>query len=168
MRRTVIEKTVVTVVLVVWWLLMPMVGYDVNDFREANVPEHFGYLVSHANVWHLAGNLFVLWIMSTPLYLLPSLIAAVLCSFLPAIGIWPLGMTVGFSGVLFAIAGIKWGVYCRHSYEYSSKKGKDAAFGFVTKVLPFALVGALIPNINWCLHLYCLLAGFVYGRYNRD
>lgn len=168
MKRIVIEKTVVTLVLVAWWLLLPVAGYEVNDYREADIPAHFAYILSHANIWHLMGNLFVLWIMSDRLYLLPSLVIAVLSSFVPATGLWPLGMTVGFSGVLFAIAGIKWGVYCRHSFRYSREKGRAAALGFVCKVLPFALAGALIPHINWCLHLYCLLAGFVYGRYNRN
>lgn len=168
MKRITIEKIAVTTVLTIWWACLPMVGYDANDFRDANVMEHLGYMVSHANIWHLLANLFVLWIMRNKLYLLPSLMIAFLYSFIPVFGIWPIGMTVGFSGVLFAIAGIKWGVYCRYSFWYSREKGRAAAWGFVRKVLPYALAGALIPHVNWCLHLYCLLAGFVYGRYNRN
>lgn len=168
MKRITIEKIVVTVVLVAWWLFLPVIGYEVNDFKDADVGRHLVYMLSHANVWHLAGNLFVLWIMRNKLYLIPSIIIAFLCSLLPAIGFYPLGMTVGFSGVLFAIAGIKWGVFCRHAYEESKEKGKDAASDFICKALPFALAGSFIPHLNWCIHLYCLLAGFVYGRYNRD
>lgn len=167
MKRITIEKIVVTVVLTLWWIFMPVVGYEANDFADADTGRHLAYMLSHANIWHLLGNLFVLWIMSNPLYLIPSIVIALLCSFLPAIGFFPIGMTVGFSGVLFAIAGIKWGVYCRHSYEYSREKGKNAASDFICKALPFALVGVLIPHLNWCIHLYCMLAGFVYGRYNR-
>lgn len=167
MRRMAIEKAVVTVVLVAWWLFMPVMGYEANDFADANIERHLMYMLSHANVWHLAGNLFVLWIMRNKLYLLPSMMIAFLCSLIPASGIWPIGQTVGFSGVLFAIAGIKWGVYCRSFVLAGRWFEREALWEFSVKALPFALAGALIPHINWCLHLYCLLAGFAYGRYYK-
>ena len=168
MKRITIEKIAVTTVLTIWWACLPMVGYDANDFRDANVGLHLAYMLSHANIWHLLGNLFVLWLFRNKLYLLPSLIIAFLCSFLPVVGIWPMGVTVGFSGVLFAIAGIKWGVYCRQFVLAGHWFEREALAEFSKKALPFAVLGIFIPHVNWCLHLYCLLAGFVYGRYNRN
>ena len=167
MNRTTVEKIVLTVAMAVWLVFLPMTGYDSNVIDGSDVPNHLAYMLSHANIWHLLGNLFVFWLFRGNLYLLESMIIAFVFSFFPAWGIWPIGVTVGFSGVIFAILGIKWGVYCRDSAEKSEESGDAAMVNFITKTIPFVLIGIVIPHINWCLHLYCLLAGFVYGRYNR-
>ena len=159
MKRLTVEKIILTLLLTACWLWMPVAGYESNVYEDVDVFSHATYIISHVNIWHLAGNLFVLWLLRRKLWLVPSVVMAVLCSFLPVFGIWPIGMTVGFSGVLFAIIGIKYGVLCRSGMPVKE---------FCRKALPFAVVGIVIPHINWCLHLYCLLAGFVYGRYNRD
>ena len=162
MKRGTIEKTLVTLVLVSWYVWMPQRGY-VSGCED--IPGHYLYMLSHANVWHLTGNLFVLWLMKGKLHLPSSLLIAVLASFVPAVGtVWdgfvPSGVTLGFSGVLFAMIGINWGIYVG-----DARYQRSAVSDFCIKVLPFALVGVLIPHVNWCIHLYCLLAGFVYGRY---
>ena len=106
MKKVLIEKCVLTAVMVAWFVWMPVVGYrgggcdDIATY--GTVVAHCVYMVSHGNVWHLAGNLFVLWVMKGRLYLLPSVLIAFLCSFIPAWGFWGIGMTVGFSGALFA------------------------------------------------------------------
>lgn len=165
MSREVIEKLIVSVVLIAWYLFMPQVGY--TDDMESTA--HITYLLCHANIWHLAGNVFVLWMMKGRLWLASSLIIAFLCSFIPAPGsVWDgfllTGQTMGFSGVLFAIAGIHWGYHIRYCY---GEKRKAAEKAFITKALPWAVVGVLIPHINWCIHLYCMMAGFIYGRCRR-
>lgn len=165
MKRTeVIEKVLVTLVLVAWYVWMPQRGYapGYND-----IPSHYLYMLSHANVWHLTGNLFVLWLMKGRLRLPDSMVIAVLASFVPVLGtVWdgfvPSGVTMGFSGVLFTMFGIRWGLFVGRVHSADSRKA--AVSRFVYQVLPFALVGVLIPHINWCLHLYCLLEGFIYGR----
>lgn len=162
MRKVWIEKSVVTAVMVLWWLVMPVMGYG-SDGDSGSVAgmiaAHAAYMVSHANVWHLGGNLFVLWLWRGRLCLLPSLVIAFVCSFLPAVGFWKMGMTVGFSGVLFAMAGIRWGDYCRRAVFRHVAMAE-----FVIRVVPLALVGAVIPHVNWCLHAYCLVSGFALGR----
>ena len=57
MRRETIEKCVVTAVLVACYALLPAIGYENGD-TERLLP-HAAYMFCHANVWHLAGNLFV-------------------------------------------------------------------------------------------------------------
>ena len=191
-KLSIVQKTVLTVVMVLWWLFGPMVGYQdvlesyaehrpATDIASYIVP-HMLYMISHANFWHLAGNLFVLWLIRGKLYLWRAMVLAFLFSFLPGVGsIWeimnhqPVPLTVGFSGVLFAIGGIKWGFWCVGQHkgkisrkgnvldeqrtEISPKRVKD----FLIKVLPFAILGILIPHLNWTIHLYCLIGGFVAG-----
>lgn len=161
MKRETFEKIAITLVLVAWWIILPVTGYTSAD--DDDMWPHLAYMLSHVNIWHLAGNLIVLWIMRGRLYVIPSMPIAFIASFMPAFGIWgDLGMTVGFSGVLFAIGGIKWGVYCTRRYgRYFSACALD---DFMRKALPFALIGILIPHLNWCLHLYALIFGYVYGR----
>ena len=187
-----IQKVVITVVLVLWWLFGPVVGsypMGIEGSGDAaaygamgTVASHVLYMVSHANFWHLAGNLFVLWMIPNRLYLLEAVIIAFITSWLPGVGsiwdIWnnePVAATVGFSGVLFAIFGIKWGVYCVGQHKGRiSRKGRvmdeqRTAISakrlkmFCIRVLPFALIGFLVPHLNWTIHLYCLTAGLLVG-----
>ena len=187
-----IQKVVITVVLVLWWLFGPVVGsypMGIEGSGDAaaygamgTVASHVLYMVSHANFWHLAGNLFVLWMIPNRLYLLEAVTIAFVTSWLPGVGsIWeilsgePIGTTVGFSGVLFAIFGIKWGVYCVGQHKGRvSRRGRimdeqRTAISakrlkmFCVRVLPFALIGFLVPHLNWTIHLYCLTAGLLVG-----
>lgn len=156
MRREIVEKAVLAYMMVSWYALMPVTGYE--NYSIMPIENHIVYMWSHANIWHLAGNLFVLWLWRGRLYPIPSIAIAFLCSLIPAFGLWPIGMTVGFSGVLFAMVGIKWGIYCRKA------PFRHLAFAeFCMKALPFGLIFVVVPHVNWCLHLYCMLAGFAYG-----
>ena len=166
MKREMIEKCAVTLVLVAYWLFLPAVGYTNGDTE--NIKVHLLYIVSHANIWHLAGNLLCLWLIRRKLYLCSSLVIAFLASLIPAFSIYgDVGVTLGFSGVLFAIVGTKWGVYCRICRQTHIAQWKNALSQFMIRILPFALLGILIPHVNWCLHTYCLLAGFAYGWFRR-
>lgn len=163
-EREFAEKFALTFVILTYWLFAPQVGYDNGD--TDNIPAHVYYMLSHANIWHLAANLFVLWFMRGKLYILPSLMIAFLASFIPACTLWgEVGVTMGFSGVLFAIYGIKWGVYCKS--KYGLLPSACAFDEFLLKAVPFALIGILIPHLNWCIHLYSLLAGYFYGRFRH-
>lgn len=157
-----IEKIIITLVLTSWFVMMPHTGYNSDS---TNI-EHVTYILSHANIWHLTGNLFVLWLMPIK-NLFPALLIAIVASYMPAAGsVWEglafNSITMGFSGVLFAIVGSKWGWAIRDTDNKILRKLWYRQFA--TKVLPFAVLGLLVPQINWCLHTYCLLAGFVYGR----
>lgn len=161
-------KVAVTAVLVLWWLLGPTVGFcpaaDAAGTVAGMVWGHLLWPLSHANVWHLAGNLWVLWWLKGRLHLRAAYVMAVVCSFLPVVpGVWDIAggeaaATCGFSGVICAVIGVKWGAWCGGCH------GMTAYGTFCRRVLPFVAVGALIPHVNWSIHLYCLVAGFVYGR----
>ena len=85
------------------------------------------------------------------LHLGTSFLIAVIYSFLPCFAHEP---TVGFSGVLFAIVGMSWG---------RVRRFKDMVWrNKVFLVIPF-----LIPHINAFIHVYCMVAGYIVGRYVR-
>ena len=58
---TKVSKAVVSYLLVVWWLVGPLVGFWPVGGTDGNsvgtIWEHVLWPLSHANVWHLAGNL---------------------------------------------------------------------------------------------------------------
>ena len=170
---TKVSKAVVSYLLVVWWLVGPLVGFWPVGGTDGNsvgtIWEHVLWPLSHANVWHLAGNLYFLWVMKGRLNLRECYLVAVVCSFLPVLpGLWEIlpfddsqGVvaTCGFSGVLCAVVGVKWGEWIKSHYSIT------AYWTFAKRVLPFVAVGFLIPHVNWSIHLYCLLAGLTYGRH---
>lgn len=164
------EKCAVTLWLVLWWVAGVKVGYGGEDAAEVHdAVGRLVYMWCHAGFWHLAGNLFVLWLMSRPLYLAEGIAIAFACSWLPELpGVWELWpgsevtVTMGFSGVLFAMFGVKWGVYCASAKTPTRCTGERLK-EFCHRALPWALAGALLPHINWSLHLYCLLAGLAVG-----
>ena len=166
MKRETIEKLVVTLVLLACYIWMLQIGYRVGDDDYS----HLLYMFSHANIWHLAGNVFVLWMMRGRLHLIPSIVIAFLFSYAPVVGsVWSgfmaEGVTMGFSGALFAMAGIKWGRYIWLLNDDALKRRFTKSF--FLKVVPIAVAGVLIPHVNWCIHTYCLMAGFIYGRCRR-
>lgn len=108
---------------------------------------HLVYSFFHANIFHLAINLMVLWSIKNRISVLPAFVIAVLASFLPT---WVNEPTMGLSGFLFAVFGIMWGGVGRL---------KDAA----KTVMPFILLTMFFPNINALLHLYCFWLGYIYG-----
>lgn len=163
-----VSKAMVTALLVVCYLAVPAIGYTPAG---GTIWEHILWPLSHANVWHLAGNLWVLWWLKGRIYLRESYVIAVLCSFLPAMpGLWdilPIGeatdtmATCGFSGVLCAMIGVKWGTWIK------SGNSIEAYGTFCKRVLPFVMLGFLIPHVNWSIHFYCLIAGVAYGRWKQ-
>lgn len=115
----------------------PMV-WNVYDFN------HLLYIFSHANIFHLLANVFVLLSFGKSVNAFAWL-AAVAASFLPM----PNVPTVGMSALLFAHLGTTWaptkglGIMCR-------------------KILPWAVVFGLLPGINLLIHIYALFLGYAF------
>lgn len=124
-----------------------MLSYNVDGGvgSGSGLTSHFTYTFCHANVWHLACNLFVLWSIRNRMATMSAYVIAVAASWLP---MWADKPTVGMSGMLFAMFGIMWG--------RTGMKWKCAKAG-----LPVILVMMLIPNVNGLLHLYCYVIGYV-------
>lgn len=144
-------KLTVSLVLVVWYLAMPQYSFGWWwDYPECGaVCGNLLYPLSHANVWHLAANVLCLWMIPCELHLYAATFLSVLCSFLPC---FITEATCGFSGVLFAIVGMSWGRVRRFRDMIWRNKW-------------FLIIPIFIPHVNALLHVYCLLAGWVVGRY---
>ena len=108
---------------------------------------HLAYSFCHANLWHLAINMMVLWSIRNRISVFESLAVAVAASFLP---MYVDGSTMGLSGFLFSAFGIMWG---------KTGRLKDA---FV-KAMPFIVCTMIMPNVNGLLHLWCFWLGYSVG-----
>ncbi len=148
-------RLVVSLLLVGSYFILPKYGFT---FHGPWV-NHFLYPFSHVNIWHLAVNILCLWMLRCPLHLIASYVIAVLCSFLPSFSLFDYFVdgrcaicepTYGFSGVLFAIVGVSWGRVNRF---------RD----MIWKNKWFLFIPAFLPHVNFLIHIYCLLAGFLYG-----
>jgi len=139
-------RIAISIILILSFFLLPKYAYG----PESGITEHLLYPMSHANIFHLAVNILCLWMIRCPVYILVSLPIAIIASFFPAISLYGDVPTLGFSGVLFAMVGISWGKI--NGFRNMVAKNKWYL------ILPF-----FIPNINACIHVYCLLLGFVYG-----
>ena len=142
-------KLILSCYLVGSYFLLPKYGFTFHG----DIINHLLYPFSHANIWHLAANILCLWMLPCQLHIFTTFVFAVLCSFLPCFVTEP---TMGFSGVLFAMVGISWGKV--HRFRDMLWKNKL-----------YLVVPAFLPHVNFMIHLYCLLAGYLYGRYaTRD
>jgi membrane associated rhomboid family serine protease len=171
-----VQKVILALLLCGWYVSMPQVGYVYLGHDTGTLPHiiltHAEAMLSHANIWHLLGNLFVLMLVRK-LNIIPSVVIAYLASFIPTVGtLWDIigrltsqepVMTMGFSGVLFAMLGVIWGDHVRIWSNTARYYGYDAMEAFLMKMLPWALVGFFVPHANWELHLYSLIGGFTYG-----
>ena len=149
------SKLVVSCILVGSYFFFPKYGFtSFNPTHPTDILSHILYPLSHANIWHLAANILCLWMLRCPLHITATFVCAVLCSFLPC-PLLPLygesdALTMGFSGVLFAMVGISWGKISRF---------KD----MIRRNWWVLIVPAFLPHINFLIHLYCLLAGYCFG-----
>lgn len=121
--------------------------YHIGFYEECPILNRLAYSFCHANIWHLAINIFVLWSIQGKLYVIAPLAIAIYASTLPMCVTEP---TMGLSGFLFAWFGIAWG---RAKKPWQGMKA----------ILPYILITMLISNVNGLLHLYTFLLGLVFS-----
>lgn len=126
-------------------LCLVCVPWHIGFYEGCPWQNHLIYSFFHANIFHLAINLIVLWSIRNKLQPLQALAIAIFASYLPMYVSEP---TMGLSGFLFASFGLMWG-----------KTGRwlDA----IKKAMPFIGCTMLLPNVNGLLHLYAFCIGFV-------
>lgn len=149
---------ITSIIMVVSSLSFPKVGFLPARREGFTLLSHIVFPLCHANVFHLACNLLCLYQLRQPYYLIPSIIISFACSFLPCpvlvLNSYAVEFSylpiMGFSGILFAIIGIKWGRIGDLKRMFS-------------RLWPFLLVTAFIPNVAFLFHLYCIIYGFTFG-----
>lgn len=149
-----IEKILLTVVCCVM-MFFPRIAYDdyIPDMDVEKWHSHLLYHFSHANVFHLAGNLICLWIMRVRVRAVCAWACASVASVLPYT-VWSWRdmcltalPTLGMSGMIFASLGFAWACYGTWRQV-------------MTRVMPVIFVTGMIPNINLLIHLYSFLIAY--------
>ena len=150
------QKIILSEILIVAFLFYPKAAYNISTPLEQAVANpqqwllHGAAIFSHANIFHLLGNLLCIWLIKCKFRLLPALAVSFVCSFLPQWSLWgSADAACGFSGVLFAVVGMAWGEV--HRFKDMVRKC----------VIPLVICG-LFPNVNIFIHLYCLLLGYAF------
>ena len=152
------------IALAVFMVILYFMGIKAAYTSESGFLDHFIFAFCHANLIHLGLNLTSLFLFKKRLYIIEGIYISFLASYLP---VWMISgdeATMGFSGVLFAIVGIKYGVVfsrCKtiQSLQNTIKINRKAIAILLTSVV----ITIFIPHLNWCLHLYCLIIGCAYG-----
>lgn len=120
------------------------IAFKPFGYVKGNVWEHFTYVFSHANIFHLAVNSLAVWYLFTSTKRITlAYIIAVICSF---IAYSPLP-TMGISSMLFALVGM-------NIFQYGKVKKRNVIF-----MTTYLIVGLFISNINGLLHILSFCCG---------
>jgi len=112
-------------------------------WNNAPIENHFLYMFSHANIFHLLANTIAL--LSLKKLYPVSFIIAFIASFFPFNG-----MILGLSGVIFSQIGINIG----------KKFNKNGLYQNII----IACIFGMLPNMAILIHIYCLIIGFLIGN----
>ena len=119
---------------------------------------HVAAVFSHANIFHLAANLYCMALIRFKADWITAFIIALCATFLPA-PVWSwkeMGFvimpTCGLSGMILAAIAAEWA---------KVRDFKSMLKWLVVPILPLTIV----PNINTSIHLYCIFIAFLTKRY---
>lgn len=140
------RNEIIILSLCIYYIFFPQVGYVWNGDIIGKVL----YSFSHANIFHLLGNCFVIWLFKSPIPI-EALLIAIVCAFFPCFYSEP---TMGASGVIFAFVGMCW--------------ASTGDFKLMCqRVLPLTIAIGLLPSVNMMIHIYCLFMGYFYYSLKR-
>lgn len=142
------EKLAITSLFVVSNLCVHKVGFLPWGVEDFDIMRNILFPLSHANWFHLACNLWCVWLLRPPYYIVSAVIISFLCSLLPEPFIHE--PIMGMSGIIFAVVGTKYGFIGDMSKAIKS-------------VWLFFVITAFIPNVACLYHFYCFSAGFMWG-----
>ena len=146
--------TIAYTALALAYCLQLALGFPVG-YTDASLLPHLSFALFHANVFHLAANILTLHLLQpTGRDLATGYLISLAASF-AAVTAAP---TVGFSGALYAIIGMRTTLF---RGRFTAPKAWFAAF---------LLAGLVLPRVNGLLHLLCFAAGAVvqFIRRTRD
>lgn len=120
------------------------------DGSTSAITPHLLFHFTHCNIFHLLCNLICLWNIKGNLHLIPAYLIATAASFLMLNGS-PVG-TQGFSAILLAIIGYKWGKW--FAQPHTTHQRTSALKRIAKYILLPTAVCAFIPNVNASIHFY--------------
>ena len=134
--------------------VMLMLGIDamlVGIYDGCRWHQHLTYQFFHANIFHLAVNLYVVWLCVTRFKLSQRqmLMCFIISAMVPATLPMP---TIGASGIVYAMLGI-----------INTMVAKKLRFAMWIAV--YIAISALF-NCNWSIHLCCYALGFMSNSIN--
>ena len=129
--------------------VMLMLGIDamlVGIYDGCRWHQHLTYQFFHANIFHLAVNLYVMWLCVTRFKLSQRqmLMCFIISAMVPATLPMP---TIGASGIVYAMLGI-----------INTMVAKKLRFAMWIAV--YIAISTLF-NCNWSIHLCCYALGFM-------
>lgn len=117
-------------------------------YSDSGIFTHLTFHFAHASVWHLAGNALCFYVLTRRgVYwkeLCASFLLATLCSFIAPHKL----PTIGMSGLIFALYGIK-----------LSRLSKLSTRFLIQTALVLILPG-ITGKVNVWLHIVCLISGY--------
>lgn len=129
-------------------LLLGIDAHSVGVYDGCRWYQHLTYQFFHANIFHLAANLYVMWLCATRLKLSQRqmLLCLAISAMTPATSLMP---TIGASGIVYAMLGI-----------INTMVVEKLRFAMWIAV--YIAISALF-NCNWSIHLYCYALGFMFN-----
>lgn len=168
-------RTTITVILTALFITGIHISTMPGVPTPSGITTHLLFHFTHCNIFHLLCNLICLWSIKGKLHLpqayiiatLSSVSIATLASLATVPSGFPLGQgTQGFSAILLAIIGYKWGLW------FNKPITKDQRINATKRICLYILlpilICAFIPNVNTPLHLLSFtLAFFVAPAFQR-
>lgn len=153
-KETKVASLVLTVIIAVL-LLIPIDVKAAGMSQGCSLWQRMCYPFLHASILHAAVNC---WCLLSIVFNRTIMMWQMIAAYAVAVSypsVW-MGqtVTVGLSGMLFALLGII-SVMSRKCYLNVAVIGSVILFGY------------LFPNINASLHLYCYIAGLAVGAINK-
>lgn len=117
-------------------------------YSGSSILTHLTFHFAHASVWHLAGNALCFYVITRKganwKELCVSLLLATLCSFIAPHKL----PTIGLSGLIFALYGIR------------LMRLNNLSTRFLIQTLLVLIIPGLTGKVNVWLHISCLVSGY--------
>lgn len=151
--KQIVVFIILSIILLTVFILSHNHQSDYGYYKGSSFVLHIIYPFFHANIIHLAGNIFALYFACKHIkQLFYAYIISVLSSF---IAYSPLP-TIGLSGVIYAFVGL-----------LGFLPNKNISKGAKGLFLSYIVIGLIVPSLNGVLHLCCVVIGSILFSINK-
>lgn len=161
-RKT--EKTlalIIAVVVILVYIFSPFNVFDVGLYYGCGLGQRLAYSFFHTNIFHLIINL---WCFLYIAFLCRISLFRLFFAYVIAVTI-PLSLLIHLSDLFFqpsvGLSAIVFFLLGSMSFEVSNK------WRWQKWMIPYLLIGLLLPNVNGVGHLYCYTVGVFYSLISK-